>query len=81
MRRFRVAMGISQEALSVRMGVDRAYISSMERGRQNVTLSTIFQVAQALGVRPVELLDELTAEDVPSLQVKVPRRPRTKPSG
>jgi hypothetical protein len=40
------------------MGVDRAYISSMERGLQNATLLTIWQTAQALEVRPMDLLDE-----------------------
>ncbi|WGD51392.1 helix-turn-helix transcriptional regulator [Bradyrhizobium sp. CB1650] len=31
------------------MGVDRAFVSSMERGLQNATLLTIWQIAQALG--------------------------------
>lgn len=57
-RRFRLAMGLSQEAVAVRMGVDRAFISSMERGRQNATLLTIWETAQALEVRPADLLEE-----------------------
>ena len=40
------------------MGVDRAYVSSMERGQQNVTLLTLWHTAQALGVKPVDLLNE-----------------------
>jgi len=40
------------------MGVDRAHISSMERGQQNVTLLTLWHAAQALGVKPVDLLSE-----------------------
>jgi transcriptional regulator with XRE-family HTH domain len=59
-RRYRVSLKISQEALGVRMGVDRAYVSAMERGRQNVTLLSLWEAAQALGVRPAALL----AEDV-----------------
>jgi transcriptional regulator with XRE-family HTH domain len=57
-RRFRSTLGLSQEAVAERMGVDRAFISSMERGLQNVTLLTIWQIAQALEVRPMDLLDE-----------------------
>src|ERR1700759_4419827 len=57
-RKFPLALGLSQEAVAVRMGVDRAFISSMERGLQNATLLTIWQTAQALEVRPVDLLDE-----------------------
>ena len=57
-RVYRLAAGLSQEAVAVRMGVDRAYVSAIERGRQNATLLTIWEVAQALGVRPADLLAE-----------------------
>ncbi|MET4305133.1 transcriptional regulator with XRE-family HTH domain [Bradyrhizobium sp. RT4a] len=40
------------------MGVDRAFVSSMERGLQNATLLTIWQISQALEVRPADLLEE-----------------------
>lgn len=57
-RRYRVATGLSQEAVAVKMGVDRAYVSGMERGQQNVTLLTMWHLSEALGVRPADLLDE-----------------------
>ncbi len=57
-RRYRVAAGLSQEAVAVKMGVDRAYVSGMERGQQNVTLLTMWHLSEALGVRPAALLDE-----------------------
>ena len=57
-RRYRVDLNISQEALGVRMGVDRAYVSAIEHGVQNVTLLSMWEVAQALGVRPAALLVE-----------------------
>ena len=57
-RRFRLAAGLSQEAVAERIGADRAHVSSMERGRQNVTLITIWHIAEALGVRPADLLEE-----------------------
>ena len=63
-RRYRVDLNISQEALGVRMGVDRAYVSAIERGVQNVTLLSMWEVAQALGVRPAALLaDDVAIED------------------
>ena len=39
------------------MGVDRAHVSAMERGQQNVTIVTLWHVALALDVKPAELLD------------------------
>jgi transcriptional regulator with XRE-family HTH domain len=55
-RRYRLAVGLSQEAVAVRMDVDRAYVSQIERGKQNATLLTVHEAAQALGVRWVDLL-------------------------
>ena len=57
-RVYRLAAGLSQEAVAARMGVDRAFVSAIERGLQNVTLLTILQVAESLNVRPADLLVE-----------------------
>lgn len=57
-RRYRLSANLSQEAVAVRMDADRAFVSQIERGGQNVTLLTIHHLAEALGVRPVDLLDE-----------------------
>ncbi len=79
MRRLRLAAKLSQEAVAERMGVDRAHVSSMERGQQNVTLLTLWQVAEALGRRAAEFLDESSATSAGSpTPAKAPRRKRTK---
>ena len=57
-RVYRLAAGLSQEAVAARMGVDRAFISAIERGLQNVTLLTILQLSESLNVRPADLLVE-----------------------
>ncbi len=64
-RRHRLAAGLSQEAVAVRMGVDRAFISSIERGQQNVTLLTLREIAEALKARPSELLAEPVKDAAP----------------
>ena len=74
MRRHRLAAGLSQEAVAERMDVDRAHVSSMERGQQNVTLLTLWEASQALGVRPAALFDE-TPVPAPNT-TKAPRKPR-----
>jgi transcriptional regulator with XRE-family HTH domain len=57
-RRYRIAADLTQDAIAVRMGVDRAYISLIERGGQNATLISLLEIAQALRVRPYQLLVE-----------------------
>jgi transcriptional regulator with XRE-family HTH domain len=81
MRRLRTRAGMSQEAQAEKMGVDRAHVSSMERGQQNVTLTTLWQAANALGVKPAELLNEGPASMAEELNGKVPRKARTRPKG
>lgn len=58
LRKHRLAAGLSQEAVAVLMGVDRAHVSSMERGKQNVTLLTIWHAAEALKIKPADFLNE-----------------------
>src|SRR5436190_709240 len=46
----------SQERLALESGVDRSYISLLERGRQSPTLATIFRLATVLAIKPSHLL-------------------------
>ena len=62
LRHYRLKAGISQDALAAKMGVDRAHVSAMERGQQNVTIVTLWHVALALDVKPAALL-EASGED------------------
>jgi transcriptional regulator with XRE-family HTH domain len=57
-RRLRIAAGLSQAQLAVRMGVDRAYVSGLELGQRNPTILTLWHLAQALGVKLVPLFKE-----------------------
>jgi transcriptional regulator with XRE-family HTH domain len=63
------------------LGVDRAHVSSMERGQQNVTLTTLWLAACALGIKPAALLDDQVVKGTEPPIGKVPRKPRTRPSG
>ena len=58
-RELRRARGLSQEALAEKCGIDRAYLSGIERGRRNVALRNIVAIAQSLGVSISELMEGL----------------------
>ena len=47
---------MSQEALAHEAGIDRSYMSSVERGAQNVGLVLASQIARALGSSLAELM-------------------------
>jgi len=54
-KRLRLEKKLSQEALAVKIGADRAYVSSIERGLQNMTIVRVSELAIALDVAFVEL--------------------------
>ncbi len=67
LRRLRHAKGISQEDLAYRAGVNRTYMSKLEKGASYPGLEIIAKIATVLEVEPAELL---RVADQPS-------RPRT----
>lgn len=56
----RIRLGISQEDLADRVGLDRTYVSGIERGIRNPTLLVLLRLAQVLGVPAGRLLEEET---------------------
>tara|TARA_R110002167_G_scaffold254359_2_gene460570 strand:- start:19679 stop:19915 length:237 start_codon:yes stop_codon:yes gene_type:complete len=59
-RSLRRAAGISQERLALASGLDRAYMGRIERGEVNITIVTLYQIAQALNCSAQELLPKST---------------------
>jgi transcriptional regulator with XRE-family HTH domain len=59
LRRIRLETGLSQEALADRAGLDRTYISALERERYSASVDTIDRLARALDVEPAELITAL----------------------
>lgn len=55
-RKFRLAKGLTQEDLAVKCGFGQNYVSDLERGVRNPTVVTLWGIAQALGVTPVDLV-------------------------
>lgn len=54
-RAIRKKAGLSQEQLALDAGVDRAFISALERGQRNVTLTNLLKVCRTLDERPSAL--------------------------
>lgn len=49
-RHHRELLRLSQDELAARAGLDRTYVSGIERGRRNPTLEVQQRIADALGV-------------------------------
>lgn len=57
LRRLRQQHGWSQEDYADRAGIHRTYVSDLERGARNPTISVVEKLAVPFGVEPGRLLD------------------------
>lgn len=58
-RRYREKMGLSQEAFADVAGIHRTYVSSIERGKVQVSIGIAHKLAVALGVSLSRLCRDL----------------------
>ncbi|GLO11941.1 transcriptional regulator [Pseudomonas putida] len=49
-KHFRTISNLSQERLAEKAGLDRTYISGIERGRRNITLESLDKIITALDI-------------------------------
>lgn len=63
-REQRKALGLTQEGLAAKAGIDRSYVGGVERGERNLTFTMLCQISAALGC------------DVAALTRGIPRLPR-----
>ena len=57
LRALRTERGLSQETLCKMIKVNRNFVTSVERGKQNICIDNILQLARALKVNPRDLFD------------------------
>jgi transcriptional regulator with XRE-family HTH domain len=55
-KRIRLTKKMSQGDICRELGIDRSYMSNIESGNKNPTLSSIIKIAKTLGVSVSELL-------------------------
>ncbi len=75
LRQRRIAIGVSQERLGELSGLDRTYISGIERAVRNPTIDSLSRIAEALECELSELLAAAeTARGVQAAKTKAKRK-------
>lgn len=59
-RQYRKALDVSQEELAHQAGLDRTYVSGLERGERNPTILSSLKIAKALDVELCDLVKEVS---------------------
>ncbi|MGV8898725.1 MAG: helix-turn-helix domain-containing protein [Burkholderiaceae bacterium] len=62
LRQLRRDAGLTQEALGLEANLQRNYISSIELGEKQPSLTSIFKLAAALKIKPGKLMDLVELE-------------------
>ncbi len=58
LRAKREKLGLSQDEFAGRAGVDRTYVSILERGVKSPTVETLEKICAALGTLPERVIEE-----------------------
>jgi transcriptional regulator with XRE-family HTH domain len=64
LRELREKENISQEKLAEYCDLDRTYISLLERGLRQPTITTLFKLSKALNIKPSALVEKVQAQYV-----------------
>lgn len=59
LREHRSRMKISQESLALECGLDRTFISALERGLRQPSLKSLFKIAKVLKIPPSQIVAEV----------------------
>ena len=75
-RRLRVTRDLSAEVLAADAGIDRAYMSEIERGLANPTIDMLERIAAVLGVEMGSFFVMPSPDDQPPKPLRAGRRKR-----
>ena len=64
LKELRIEKNFSQERLAEESGLDRSYISLLERGKAQPTLETLFRISNALQINPSVIVSMLEKNQV-----------------
>jgi transcriptional regulator with XRE-family HTH domain len=59
LREQRLSRELSQEELALAADVDRTFVSQMERGIRQPTITTLMKLSSALGIQPSTLVNRM----------------------
>lgn len=69
LRKYRLALGLSQEEFAEKCGLHRTYISTVERFQRNISIENVQRIADALGVDAYKLFIEDNGEEEQCQQI------------
>ena len=81
LRTRRVALGLSQEEMALRAGIDRAYVGRVERAKENITVATLEALAIVLDIHVGQLFAPVPPDAAPSPRLPAGRKSKVTRTG
>ena len=63
LRSKRLEAGLTQQQLSALLGKPQSFVSKFENGERRLDILEFFEITQAMGVDPLEIIQDLTREN------------------
>jgi transcriptional regulator with XRE-family HTH domain len=67
-RKLRASKGLTQEKVAELTGISQQYLSSLEAGKRNPTVVTLFELTDPLGAKPIDLVRPVEEADAQPTQ-------------
>lgn len=58
-KKYRLERSMSQEELAFEAGLDRTYISLLERGKRKPTINTLFSISKVINIKPHIIITDI----------------------
>lgn len=63
LKKYRLALGLSQEKFAEKCGLHRTYISTVERFQRNISIENVQRIADALDIEAYKLFIDSNGEE------------------
>lgn len=72
-RKARVKAGLTQQELADALAISRTSLTNIEKGNQRLLVHVLIDIADSLGIKPVQLLPSSIARPLPGESARIPK--------
>ena len=67
-----MSRNMTQSELATVIGLTRTSVTNIEKGRQKLLVHSLFEIAAALGISPVKLIEDGDSKSIINFEIMIP---------